>query len=139
MESSVLNWWLCDGVQSMVLFSCLVGCVDRLDELMVREASLKLHEQLSEQEKNFTASQNQWLSEELKQKTDELLQLKKEKMSLLASLESTTAANNDEVSPNQRGLQVQRHMASFPPSQSLSQCFLFPSPITIGLLSSPPP
>ena len=64
---------------------------------MVQDAALKLREQLSEQEKNFTASQNEWLSEELKQKTDELLQLKKEKISLLASLESTTAASNDEV------------------------------------------
>ena len=64
---------------------------------MVQDAALKLREQLLEQEKNFMASQNEWLSEDLNQKTDELLQLKKEKATLLTSVESTTTVRDDEV------------------------------------------
>ena len=115
--------------------------VYRLDELVVQDASLKLREQLLEQEKNFIASQNQWLSEELKQKSDELLQLKKERASLVTSVESATTVRDEEVrQPIKRAFSLPVPWLMPSPPQSHGWC-LIPSPMVYAfswLMPSPP-
>ncbi len=68
-----------------------------LDELAVQESSLRLKEQLLQQEKTLLKSQNEWLSSELQDKSEQLLGLRKEKVSSLSELESKLSQKQDEV------------------------------------------
>ncbi len=70
----------------------------RLDELDSEGASLRLRQQLLEQEKTLVRNQNNWLSRELQEKSEEVLRLRKEKTSMVAQLESKVAMKDQEVS-----------------------------------------
>ena len=72
-------------------------CPCRLDELVVQEASLRLKEQLLQQEKTLLKSQNEWLSSELQSKSEKLLSLRKEKASSVSGLEATLTQKQEEV------------------------------------------
>ena len=54
----------------------------KLDEIQGQDVSVKYREKRLEQEKELLTSQNEWLSTELKNKTDELLSVRKEKVKL---------------------------------------------------------
>ena len=68
-----------------------------MEELAGQEASLRLREQLLQQEKQLVKNQNDWLSRELQAKSEELLQLRKEKGETVANLEGRLAAREQEV------------------------------------------
>ena len=68
-----------------------------MEELAGQEASLRLREQLLQQEKQLVKNQNDWLSRELQTKSEELLQLRKEKGETVANLEGRLAAKEQEV------------------------------------------
>ena len=72
--------------------SCL-----RFDELMTQEGALKLKEKLLEQEKDLMVSQNEWLTQELNGKSEQLIQLRKERFSTIANLNAQLATKNEEV------------------------------------------
>ena len=69
----------------------------RLDELASQEASLRLKEQLLQQEKQLVESQNRWLSDELEAKSTQLLELRKEKANTVAELEGKLNSSQEEV------------------------------------------
>ena len=69
----------------------------RYDEVITQEASLRLREQLLQQEKQLVKNQNEWLSQELQSKSDQVLQLKKERASTMTDLESKLSAKDQEV------------------------------------------
>ncbi len=69
----------------------------RLDDLASEGASLRLQQQLLEQEKGMVKTQNTWLSQELQEKSEEVLRLRKEKASVTAQLESKVAMKDQEV------------------------------------------
>ena len=52
----------------------------KYDEVQSQDVSVKYREKRLEQEKQLLVSQNEWLSEELGNKTSELLSVKKEKV-----------------------------------------------------------
>ena len=68
-----------------------------MEELAGQEASLRLREQLLQQDKQLMKNQNDWLEKELQGKLEELLQLRKEKGELVANLEGRLAAREQEV------------------------------------------
>ena len=69
----------------------------RLDDLASQEASLRLKEQLVQQEKQLVESQNRWLSTELETKSTQLLELRKEKVNTVSELESKLNASEEQV------------------------------------------
>lgn len=69
----------------------------RLDDLASQEASLRLKEQLLQQEKQLVESQNRWLSDELEAKSTQLLELRKEKANTVAELEGKLNSSQEEV------------------------------------------
>ena len=71
--------------------------VCRLDDLASQEASQRLKEQLLQQEKQLVESQNKWLSTELETKSTQLFELRKEKASTVADLESKLNFKEEEV------------------------------------------
>ncbi|XP_064382187.1 nucleoprotein TPR-like isoform X2 [Halichondria panicea] len=89
-----------------------------LDELAVQESSLRLKEQLLQQEKTLFKSQNEWLSSELRDKSEQLLSLRKEKVSSLSELESKLAQKQDEVKHLSSLLEDQREAYSRLASQT---------------------
>ena len=69
----------------------------RLDDLASQEASLRLREQLLQQEKQLVKTQNEWLSRELQARSEELFQLRKERATIVGGLEGQLASSNQEV------------------------------------------
>ncbi|XP_054976552.1 nucleoprotein TPR isoform X2 [Sorex araneus] len=70
----------------------------KLDELQASDVSVKYREKRLEQEKELLHSQNTWLSTELKQKTDELLALGREKGNEILELRCSLENKKEEVS-----------------------------------------
>lgn len=70
----------------------------RLDELVSEDSGLRLKEKLLEQEKDLLKTQNDWLSQELECKSEQLIQLRKERTSVVGELESQLSARDEEVS-----------------------------------------
>lgn len=70
----------------------------RLDELVSQESALKLKESLLEQEKDLLRNQNEWMTQELQCKTEQLIKLKKERSSVVGELESQILTKEEEVS-----------------------------------------
>ena len=54
----------------------------KLDEIQSQDVSVKYREKRLEQEKQLLTSQNEWLSTELQSKSNELLAVRKDKVSL---------------------------------------------------------
>ncbi len=71
--------------------------LSRLDELVSQEGALKLKEKLMEQEKDLVVTQNEWMSQELESKSTQLIQLRKERFTSMADLNSQISAKNEEV------------------------------------------
>ena len=69
----------------------------RLDELMTQEGALKLKEKLLEQEKDLVVTQNEWLTQELNSRSEQLIQLRKERVTTMANLNSQVAIKDEEV------------------------------------------
>ncbi|XP_048394892.2 translocated promoter region b, nuclear basket protein isoform X3 [Stegostoma tigrinum] len=69
----------------------------KLDELQVSEVSIKYREKRLEQEKELLMNQNSWLNAELKTKTDELLELRREKSNEILELRCTLENKKDEM------------------------------------------
>ena len=69
----------------------------RLDDILSKEAGMKLKEKLLTHEKELLATQNDWLTQELECKSDQLIQLKKERSSTVGELESQLAIKDEEV------------------------------------------
>ncbi|XP_067893509.1 translocated promoter region b, nuclear basket protein isoform X2 [Heterodontus francisci] len=69
----------------------------KLDELQVSEVSIKYREKRLEQEKELLMNQNSWLNTELKTKTDELLELRREKSNEILELRCNLENKKDEV------------------------------------------
>ncbi|XP_074635323.1 nucleoprotein TPR-like isoform X3 [Acropora palmata] len=70
----------------------------KLDQIESQETSLKFREKRIEQEKELIQKQNTWLTDELKTKTDELVQLRKEKSSQVFELQSRVEETTEELS-----------------------------------------
>ncbi|XP_055962594.1 nucleoprotein TPR [Sorex fumeus] len=70
----------------------------KLDELQASDVSVKYREKRLEQEKELLHNQNTWLSTELKQKTDELLALGREKGNEILELKCNLENKKEEVS-----------------------------------------
>ncbi|XP_078417520.1 translocated promoter region b, nuclear basket protein isoform X3 [Cetorhinus maximus] len=69
----------------------------KLDELQVSEVSIKYREKRLEQEKELLMNQNSWLNAELKTKTDELLELRREKSNEILELRCNLENKKDEM------------------------------------------
>ena len=69
----------------------------KLDDLIGQEASLKLREQLLNQETVLVRQQNEMLSREVESKSAELLSVRKEKVTMVAELEGKLAMKELEV------------------------------------------
>ena len=69
----------------------------RLDDLASQEASLRLREQLLQQEKQLVKNQNEWLCRELQARSEELFQLRKERATFVGDLEGRLASREQEV------------------------------------------
>ncbi|KAG8436525.1 hypothetical protein GDO86_007580 [Hymenochirus boettgeri] len=70
----------------------------KLDEIQSSEVSVKYREKRLEQEKELLQSQNTWLNNELKCKTDELLSVQKVKGNEILELKGNLENKQDEVS-----------------------------------------
>lgn len=93
---------LCAGAKnkdtvSLLLQTPLIFILFRLDDVLGEGAGLKLKEKLLTQEKELLATQNDWLSQELECKSDQLIQLRKERSSTVGELESQLATRDEEV------------------------------------------
>ncbi len=64
----------------------------------MQESSLRLKEQLLQQEKTLLRSQNSWLSSELQSKSEQVLTLTKEKVASQADVEAKLTQKQEEVS-----------------------------------------
>ena len=69
----------------------------RLDDLISEDSGLKLKEKLLEQEKDLLKTQNDWLTQELESKSEQLIQLRKERASTVGELESQSSTREEEV------------------------------------------
>ncbi|XP_072429722.1 nucleoprotein TPR-like isoform X4 [Chiloscyllium punctatum] len=69
----------------------------KLDEFQVSEVSVKYREKRLEQEKELLTNQNSWLNAELKTKTDELLELRREKSNEILELRCSLETKKDEM------------------------------------------
>ena len=81
--------------------------ISRLDELVSDESGLRLKERLLEQEKELLKTQNEWLTQELESKSDQLIQLKKERSSTVGELESLISTKEEEVQYIQTYLRIE--------------------------------
>lgn len=70
----------------------------RLDEVVSEHSGLKLKEKLLEQEKDLLRTQNDWLTQELESKSETLVQLRKERSTVVGELESELSTKEEEVS-----------------------------------------
>ncbi|KAM6124630.1 nucleoprotein TPR isoform 2-T2 [Pterocles gutturalis] len=70
----------------------------KLDELQTSDVSMKYREKRLEQEKELLQNQNTWLNNELKSKTDELLQTAREKGNEILELKCSLENKKEEVS-----------------------------------------
>lgn len=68
-----------------------------MDELIAGESALQLKERLLEQEKELLMTQNEWMTQELENKSDQLIQLRKERSSTVGELEGQLATSEEEV------------------------------------------
>jgi hypothetical protein len=68
-----------------------------MDELMAGESALQLKEKLLEQEKDLLMTQNEWMTEELGSKSEQLIALKRERSSTVGDLESQLASAEEKV------------------------------------------
>ncbi|XP_048458062.1 translocated promoter region b, nuclear basket protein [Rhincodon typus] len=78
----------------------------KLDELQVSEVSIKYREKRLEQEKELLMNQNSWLNAELKTKTDELLELRREKSNEILELRCTLENKKDEMCSMEEQIQT---------------------------------
>ncbi|XP_070555151.1 nucleoprotein TPR-like [Ptychodera flava] len=69
----------------------------KLDEILEEDVSTKYRERRLQQEKEMQNQQNEWLNKELREKTDELLALRKAKSSQVLSLKSEVESKNQEI------------------------------------------
>ncbi|XP_033645246.1 nucleoprotein TPR-like [Asterias rubens] len=69
----------------------------KVDELQNQDMSVKYREKRLEQEKTHLTSQNEWLSQQLKSSTDELLVLRKEKSNQILELQGELNERADEI------------------------------------------
>ncbi|XP_072367349.1 translocated promoter region b, nuclear basket protein [Scyliorhinus torazame] len=78
----------------------------KLDELQVTEVSIKYRERRLEQEKELLINQNSWLNTELKTKTDELLELRREKSNEILELRCNLENKKDEMCSMEEQIQT---------------------------------
>ncbi|XP_078074443.1 translocated promoter region b, nuclear basket protein isoform X2 [Mustelus asterias] len=78
----------------------------KLDELQVSEVSIKYREKRLEQEKELLINQNSWLNAELKTKTDELLELRREKSNEILELRCNLENKKDEMCSMEEQIQT---------------------------------
>jgi len=64
---------------------------------MTQEGALKLKEKFLEQEKDLMVSQNEWLTQELNARSEQLIQLRKERFTTVANMNAQLASKNEEV------------------------------------------
>ncbi|CAH3109789.1 unnamed protein product [Pocillopora meandrina] len=69
----------------------------KLDQIQSQETSFKFREKRIEQERDLIERQNKWLNEELKNKTDELVQIRKEKSSQVLELQTLLDQRTEEA------------------------------------------
>ncbi|XP_066453180.1 nucleoprotein TPR isoform X2 [Eleutherodactylus coqui] len=69
----------------------------KLDELQSSEVSIKYREKRLEQEKELLQTQNNWLNNELRSKTDELLSVQRQKGNEILELKGSLENKKDEV------------------------------------------
>ncbi|KAM4022992.1 nucleoprotein TPR isoform 2-T2 [Anomaloglossus baeobatrachus] len=69
----------------------------KLDELQSSEVSIQYREKRLEQEKELLQTQNNWLTSELRSKTDELLSVQRQKGNEILELKGTLENRKDEV------------------------------------------
>ena len=65
--------------------------------MSTQESSLRLREQLLAQERRLVGEQNGWLSEELQSKARELLAVRRERATTVATLETRLTTSQQEV------------------------------------------
>ena len=64
---------------------------------MSHESAFKLKERLLVQEKDLVATQNEWLTQELNSKSEQLIELRKEHFTTIRELKCTISSKEEEV------------------------------------------
>nr|XP_002734339.1 PREDICTED: nucleoprotein TPR-like [Saccoglossus kowalevskii] len=73
----------------------------KLDELLGEDVTAKYREKRLEQEKDLLSQQNDWMSKELKEKTNELLAFKRTKSAEILELKTTLETQSEELKHSQ--------------------------------------
>ncbi|XP_038056577.1 nucleoprotein TPR-like [Patiria miniata] len=78
----------------------------KIDELQNQDMSVKYREKRLEQEKTHLSSQNEWLTQQLKANSDELLVLRKEKSNQILELQGQLNERLDEITHLQESVET---------------------------------